>query len=146
MGRKTDRQKYNFLAAWTSQLDEACDDNDDLAQQVQDVLGLTEMNRTITELCERMRSYEEREPAMEELDDDGGEGLGEEPWPDDDGDDDHELGVVQPAVGGVPQGHGRVAPAVAGASNGESARRGIGEHRRANRVRPKPELKRVKRG
>jgi len=150
----SDRQKYNFLAAWVKQLDQARDEDDDLAAHVEQMVceACTGVFREIYEGLDDLRkvseSHEERIAALEELDDDGSASPGEEPWADDDGDDDDELGGVQPQVGSVPEGHGRVAPTVAGARVGNKLTRGLSgvpERRKVKSSGSKPEAKRKKR-
>jgi len=124
----SNRQKYNFLAAFVKQLDQARDEQDELAGQCDDVMGIPELVRELGDLNQKLEEYGRRyddlnqwvaqlELALEELDDDGSEGSGEEPDEDDDGLDDDELDGVEPPMGGVRQPDRRVAPPVGRASN-----------------------------
>lgn len=126
---KSNRQKYNFLAAWVSQLDQAMDEDDDLAGQAAKVIGLDKMARSIGELNERCDKCEQwladLESALEELDSGGRESSGEELEPDDDGDYDDELEGVEPPVERTRQGDRRVAGAVGSPSIGEVDGRGV---------------------
>jgi len=132
----SDRQKYNFLAAFVKQLDAAHDEGDDLWDHFREVSGIGLDDRTYNELVERMRALDERmdaheqrtaelELAMEELDDDGSESSGEESDEDDDGLDDSELDGVEPPMGGVREPDGRLASTVGGARKREVSRRRV---------------------
>jgi len=130
----SNRQKYNFLAAFVKQLDQARDEQDELAGQCDDVMGIPELVRELGDLNQKLEEYGRRyddlnqwvaqlELALEELDDDGSEGSGEEPDEDDDGDDDDELAGVEAPLGRARQPDGRVAPRVGGTGRREVGRR-----------------------
>jgi len=125
---KSNRQKYNFLAAFVSQLDQARDEGDDLAGQHAEVTGINDLTKEMERLSERLdncdRWLAQLELALEELDDNGSEGSGEEPDEDDDGVYDDELDGVEPPLGGVRQPDRRVAPPMGGTSNGQGTGRG----------------------
>lgn len=122
MARKktSNRQKYNFLAGWCSQLDEAFDEEDELADEVRNLLGLDIVERTFDELCKRVA---ECESALAELDADGSEGTGEESESHYDGDDDSELEGVEPQMGGPRPADGRLAAPVGRTSERQVAGR-----------------------
>jgi len=127
---KSERQKYNFLAALLTQVEESCDEGAELYKQYRDQLTqvyasensldyqhhadilqdlevrMTNMERTYDDLN---RWLAQLELALEELDDDGSEGSGEEPIEDDDGDDDHAVVRVEPPMGGTRPTDRRVA-------------------------------------
>jgi len=137
---KSNRQKYNFLAAMCSQLDQARDEGDDLAahfeQHVNELVartygGLNErLERIEQDLDSVNRGLAEVELAMEELDGDGRESPGEEPEPDYDGDDDDELAGVEPPLERPRERHGRVAGTVGDARRGQGERRAVTEPNR----------------
>lgn len=129
---KSNRQKYNFLAAWSNQVHEACDAEDalydDVQQQVRAMAsGHGEDERRYVELEDRIRKCEQwlaqHESALEELDDYGSEGVGQEPESYDDGDDDDDPERDEPPMGGERQPDGRLAAPLDGASGGAGARR-----------------------
>lgn len=129
---KSDRQKYNFLAALLTQAEAARQHEDGLYEEFNTLIASVtseELNHhadllnELSKRCDSMeRTYDDLnrwlaqlELALEELDDDGREGSGEEPFADDDGDDDDELERVEPPVGGTRQPSRRV-PAPVGAA------------------------------
>lgn len=131
---KSDRQKYNFLAAFVKQFDQARDEGDSLVAELREVMDLDMMDRTYNELLERLREQDERmdayerrtaelELALEELDDDGSESVGEDALEDDDGDYDDELEGVEPPVGGPRPTDRRLATAVGRTGGGNIHRR-----------------------
>jgi len=128
MSMASDRQKYNFLAAWVKQLDQARDEDDDLAAHVRKLIAES-IHEIVKELHERIDGIEQwsarADLALEELDSDWGEGSGEEPEQDADGDYDDELEVVEPTVGRVRQPDGRPPAAVGGARERPLARRSV---------------------
>jgi len=124
----SNRQKYNFLAAFVKQLDQAREEQDELAGQCDDVMGIPELVREFGDLNQKLEEYGRQhndltqwvaqlELALEELDSEWGAGSGEEPDEDDDGLDDAELDGMEPPMGGVRQPDRRVAPPVGRASN-----------------------------
>lgn len=126
---KSDRQKYNFLAAFVKQLDNALDEQDELAGQCQEVMGVMELVRSYAQLDDRIRKCEQwlaqLESALEELDDSGSSSSGEEPDEDDDGDDDDDAWRDEPPMGSQRQPDGRLAAAVDRAGEGRSNRRPV---------------------
>lgn len=123
----SDRQKYNFLAAFVKQLDQAQDENDDLAEQFLKVVGLNALADKYASLqydLDEFKAYMDRtyddlnkwlarvESTLEELDERWSEGSREEPDEDDDGDNDDELEGVESPLVGPREGHGRVAGSV----------------------------------
>jgi len=130
----SNRQKYNFLAAFVKQLDQAREEQDELAGQCDDVMGVPELVRALGDITQRQDEMERRyddlnqwvarlELEMEELDGYGSEGSGEEPDEDDDGDDDDELAGMEAPLGRARQPDGRVAPRVGGTGRREVGRR-----------------------
>jgi len=147
---KSNRQKYNFLAALVSQLDQATEEKDELRDQFAEASGIADMQQTLLGV---MKQYDDLnqwvarlELALEELDSDGGESPGEELESYDDGDDDSDAPWDEPEVGGPREGDRRVAPPVDDAQRREGAGRHLGQHSRTSRVRPQPELRKVKCG
>jgi len=134
--RMSNRQKYNFLAAFVKQLDQAREEQDELAGQCDDVMGIPELVRELGDLNQKLEEYGRRyddlnqwvaqlELALEELDDDGSASAGEESDEDDDGLDDSELDGVEPPMGGVREPDGRLAQTVGGARKREVSRRRV---------------------
>lgn len=147
---KSNRQKYNFLAALVSQLDQATEEKDELRDQFAEASGIADMQQTLLGV---MKQYDDLnqwvarlELALEELDSDGSESVGEEPESYDDGDDDADVPWDEPEVGSPREGHGRVASPVDDPGRRQEQRRGVSEHRRSSRVRAQPELRKVKCG
>lgn len=135
----SNRQKYNFLAGWVKQLDQAMDEQDPLAGQAQEAMGVMELVKTYVELEDRIGKCEQwlaqHESALEELDDDRGESPGEESESYDDGDDDSDGEWDEPEVGRRRSPDGRLAPAVDGAGEGRGNRRGVMPTDRIAKVR-----------
>lgn len=130
---KANRQKYNFLAAWLTQLETAMDEGDELYGNVSEFLRLITKAEALSERIERCeadldsvnRGLAAVELALEELDDGGGSSLGEVLDEDDDGDDDDELGGLEPEVGGVRQPDRRPPAAVDRAGDRQVSRRPV---------------------
>jgi len=136
MVAKASRQKYNFLAALLTQVEDACAAGDELYAEFADMVcrvGGAEQAEALLDLEKRMKNAErtydglnkwlaQLELALEELDDDGSEGFGEEPVEDDDGDDDDELEGVETSMGSPLPTDGRLAAGVGGARRPASRR------------------------
>jgi len=134
----SDRQKYNFLAAWVKQLDLATDEDDDLAAHVRKLIAEA-MKEVVMEIHERIDGIERwtarTDVALEELERNWGEGSGEEPEPDDDGDYDLELERDEPPVGSVRERPGRPPEVLGGARERPLAGRSVAKTLRNVRSR-----------
>jgi len=143
---QSNRQKYNFLAAFVKQLDQARDEQDELAGQCDDVMGVPELVRAIDDVRKHAESLEAKydelnqwlaqlELALEELDGDGSESAREVPEPDDDGDYDDDVERDEPEVVRPRQSDGRVARPVERAGERPLARRSVAKTLRNVRSR-----------
>jgi len=123
---KSNRQKYNFLAALMTQLEDAMEEGDVLYTQYVEFQQLVAKTTELEARYDALNQWVAKlELALEELDGDGVESSGEEPEPDDDGDYDDDVAGDEPEVVSPRQGHGRVAGALERARVGEVDERGV---------------------
>jgi len=108
---KSNRQKYNFLVALTSQLEEALDDDTEegaaFVSLLRDCLGSgseSDLEPRLTaaeDRCGKLEQWSAQfESALESLESSIGEDTGEDDILDDGSDDDDDVAVVRPAMAG----------------------------------------------
>jgi len=96
---KSNRQKYNFLVAWTKQLTEACEDGEEVGADAVGAIGTVVETLGVHERVDRLEQWIAKvETRMDELEQSIGEDSDEDIGLDDDGDPDLDLGRDEPEV------------------------------------------------
>lgn len=98
---KSNRQRWNFLAAWLDQLHEAADEGDEMHTALVGIIRMAmsePMKEMHYELGKLNQWNADLESALAQLDGDGRESPGEDAEPDDDGDNDDDVGWDEPEV------------------------------------------------